>query len=502
MMNRIPKLLIRKRFSIATLSGAALFGIWMAFGISCQFAAGQAEDLDPELLAIINPKIKSAQPIDIQLAADSGLSVYSGEHLILFSDLRDDKKAEDLIRSYDAAVPQWCKYFGVDPEQAVGWKLRAHLLQGPGQVERFQNAKLILEPLPDFAAGYQLDHNIYLYDQPGDYYTRHLLLHEGTHAFMQWFLNGPGAPWYSEGMSELQAVHKKTKDGVTLLHRLKDRSEAPYWGRIKLIKDEFSAGQAMALDDVLAIPYNAFRNVRFYAWSWAACEFFNNHPLSQEAFRDLRNSTTLSYEKFNKTFKEKIKPDWKQLSQDWAIYIDEMEYGFDIAKGRITDAKQKPGGNEDAIQFSIAVDRSWQKTSIAVKAGDKFWIEASGRFRVGQTVVADEKSKSKNDDQAAEPIVYPWRSEADGITLEYYRGQPLGKLQAGILLDDAGPPEANRGDLTNVKLPPVVLPIPVGAGDKEIKIPANGLLCFRINESPAKMDDNQGALDVRCKRLQ
>jgi hypothetical protein len=483
------------------LTLAIALGGWIAAAMTCQTVVGQAEDLDPELLQIINPKIKAAKPIDIQLAADSGLSVYSGEHLILFSDLRDDTKAEDLIRSYDSAVPQWCKYFGIDPDKAVGWKLRAYLLQGPGKVERFKKAKLINQPLPGFAAGYQLDHNIFLYDQPGDYYTRHLLLHEGTHAFMRWFLNGPGAPWYSEGMSELQAVHKKTQSGVALLHRLTDRSEAPYWGRVKLIKDEYAANQAMTLEDVLAIPYNAFRNVRFYAWSWAACEFFNNHPLSQEAFRDLRNSTTLSYEDFNKTFKEKLDPHWKQLSLDWSIFIQEMEYGFDVEQGRITDAQEKPDAG-GTFSFSIAVDRGWQKTAITVKTGEKFTIQASGRFRVGQTVIADEPSPSNDQNAAAQPTIYPWRSEADGITLEYYRGQPLGRLQAGILLADSVLPGTGRANLPNQKLPAVIVPIALGSGAQEIEIPASGVLCFRINESPAKLADNQGALDIRCKRLQ
>lgn len=498
-MNRRSNQLAQKLLALAFFFGCAI-----SSGVACQPAFGQAEDLDPELLQIINPKIKPVKPIDIQLAADSGLSVYSGEHLILFSDLRDDKKAEDLIRSYDSAVPQWCKYFGIDPDKAVGWKLRAFLLQGPGKVERFEKAKLIQQPLPGFAAGYQLDHNIYLYDQPGDYYTRHLLLHEGTHAFMQWFLNGPGAPWYSEGMSELQAVHKKTKNSVALLHRLKNRSEAPFWGRVKLIKDEYAAGQAMTLEDVLAIPYNAFRNVRFYAWSWAACEFFNNHPLSQEAFRDLRNSTTLSYEDFNSTFKQKLDSHWNQLSLDWALFIEEMEYGFDVEKGRISDAQKKPDDG-DLSAFSLAVDRSWQKTGITVRAGEKFAFQASGRFRVGQTVVDDQASTDQN--AAAPPTIYPWRSEANGITIDYYRGQPLGQLQAGILLVDSGSPKAGEGNppdsnLPKSNLPRVILAIPVGAGVPEIEIPANGVLCFRINESPANLSDNQGALDVRCKRLQ
>ena len=178
-----------------------------------------------------------------------------------------------------------------------------------------------------------------------------------------------------------------------------------------------------------------------------------------------------------------------------------MEYGFDVEQGRITDAQEKPDAG-GTFSFSIAVDRGWQKTAITVKTGEKFTIQASGRFRVGQTVIADEPSPSNDQNAAAQPTIYPWRSEADGITLEYYRGQPLGRLQAGILLADSVLPGTGRANLPNQKLPAVIVPIALGSGAQEIEIPASGVLCFRINESPAKLADNQGALDIRCKRLQ
>ena len=107
---------------------------------------------------------------------------------------------------------------------------------------------------------------------------------------MQWFLNGYGAPWFSEGIAELLAVHQGSQKNVKLKHRLASRDDAPYWGRVKLIKDEYKAGVGMTLDDVLAIPGQAFRDVRYYAWSWAGCNFFDNHPLTQEAFNALKQS--------------------------------------------------------------------------------------------------------------------------------------------------------------------------------------------------------------------
>jgi len=450
--------------------------------------------LDASKLTEINPDIPIAADVELQLVVEAGLTVYSGKHLILFSDVRDPDKAHDLIRSYDAAVPQWCEYFGVDVKRTAGWKLRAYLIQGPNQTERFEQAKLFTDKLPPFAAGYQKDHNIFLYDQPGSYYTRHLLLHEGTHAFMQWFLKGYGAPWYSEGIAEKLAVHKRTKDSVKLNHRLASRDDAPYWGRVKLIKDEYAAGDAMTLDDVLAIPGQSFRNVRYYAWSWAGCEFFDNHPLTQQAFKELKQSAADPPEQFNVAFKEKLKPIKDQLIKDWAIFIEEMDYGVEIQRSRIIPATDLDEANAQSHHYSVKTDHGWQQTRLAVAAGDRLKIQSSGRFTVSQTVAprvaADDQLPSAGDP------AYPWYCESNGVTLEYYRGQPLGMLTAGVLFSDS------KRENTKGALAWRVLSIPAAGPEREITIPADGVLCLRINESPAKLNDNKGALDVRCKRLQ
>jgi len=469
--------------------------LYLALLLTCSSQlSAQSDDLDAIKLAKINPNIPIATDVEVRLVTDAGLTVYAGKHLNLYSDIRDADKAYDLVRSYDAAVPQWCEYFGVDVKRTEGWKLRAFLLQGPNQTKRFEQAKLFAKDLPNFAAGYQKDHNIYLYDQPGPYYTRHLLLHEGTHGFMQWFLNGYGAPWFSEGVAELLAVHRGSQKDVKLKHRLASRDEAPYWGRVKLIKDEYKAGDAMTLDDVLAIPGHSFRDVRYYAWAWAGCNFFDNHPLTQDAFKALKQSAAVPTETFNATFKEKLEPHWEQLVKDWSIFIEEMEYGVEIQRSRMIDAVELDKANPENHRYSINAAHGWQQTRLTVKAGDRLVIQSTGRFKVGQTVVP--AKATKDDLSAAGSQIYPWHSEANGVTLEYYRGQPLGMLTAGVLFSDAQLEKATG------QLAWTVRSVPAGGFKREITIPVDGVLCFRINESPAKLSDNQGALDVRCKRLQ
>ena len=66
-------------------------------------------------------------------------------------------------------------------------------------------------------------------------------------------------------------------------------------------------------------------------------------------------------------------------------------------------------------------------------------------------------------------------------------------LDAGILDTDAVSPTDQIAGLLN--------PTPVG-NSIEFRAKSDGMLCFRINESPARMDDNRGALEVIVEKLE
>ncbi len=73
----------------------------------------------------------------------------------------------------------------------------------------------------------------YLYLQPSEYSTRHLLLHEAAHQFHYLASTGnrsPADPWYTEGLAEYFAMHswdgKTLKTGVVPAITLEDRPEA------------------------------------------------------------------------------------------------------------------------------------------------------------------------------------------------------------------------------------------------------------------------------------
>jgi hypothetical protein len=445
---------------------AAVFG-WM-----CATAVGQD---DAAAMTKINPRMNPPLRIDEEVVTASGIQKLTGKHIDLYTDVRDRPDISELVDVFDQAVGQWCEYFSISPSQTAPWRMRAFVIEDRN---RFKTAGLMPDDLPDFLAGFQRGHEIWIYVQPGDYYSRHLLLHEGTHAFMGWFLNGFGSPWYSEGTAELLGINQWQDGKLQLHHHLRDRSEAPYWGRVKIIRREFGEGTTLSLDEVLNISATAFRDVRFYAWSWAACEFLANHQSSRAVFGELDRNAALTSERFNAAVKERLSSQWETLNRDWYVYLSELDYGYDVGKGRLISAN--PILSDDNVtKFEIRADHSWQITSFAVTPGDRVRVTCGSRYQIGKSTK-------------------PWPCEANGITIEYYQGRPLGMLLAGVFDRDA-----DFADNNSVKAEMEGLLQPVEVGQETIvQITKPGVLCFRVNESPAKMRDNQGVLEVTIEKLE
>ena len=353
----------------------------------------------------INPQMPAPMEIDEERVIANGILRIEGKHVVLYTDLREQAEIVELAKVFDLAVPQWCEYFQVDPATAEGWQVNAFVI---GDKKKFVAAGLFPEDLPEFPSGFNRDHNMWVYLQPGNYYTRHLLLHEGTHSFMQWFLQGSGPPWYSEGMAELLAVHRWQEGELELNYNLRSAEEAEYWGRVKIIREDVAAGDSRSLEDVFRMPNQAFRSVRNYAWAWAACKFFSEHPLSRAQFAELESIANDRSGEFSRKFFRTVKNDWPQLKRDWQLFLADMEYGIQIAQLAIIDVEGQGGD-----VFSIDATRGWQKTTFEVKKGQTYEINASGRFQV-----ADDGT--------------PWPCEPGGVTIEYFRGHPLGMLMAGI----------------------------------------------------------------------
>ncbi len=414
-----------------------------------------AQSLEMERL---NRRMPPAMPIDSDRVADAGVFVNRGVHINLYSDLDDETKREEWVDLFDAATIQWCALFDIDSQSAQRWKLTAVIMQNE---TRIGNAGLIPQDLPKFPAGYNRGHEFWVYIQTDDYYTRHLILHEGTHAFMQWFLGSSGPPWYSEGMAEWIALHQWDDQGLKLNHTITDKSLTPGWGRVNLLKKMLAQTPPKSLDDIFETPPTAFRDVNAYAWSWAACEFLANHPLSEQIFAKLPTRLNQPILSFSPRLRSKLEPDWDELTGDWYRYIHEVNYGTDVSAAMLKTARKTPDGS-----FEISATSSWQSTGISVISGDRYRIVGEGQFVVGQTIK-------------------PWRCESGGVTVEYYDGHPLGKLIAAVIT--GGPDKIHQ--------------IPIGSTQTPIVFNQDGILALRINESPARLNDNSGHLKVTIEKI-
>ena len=410
----------------------------------------------------LNPRMPPPMLIDDQRVSDAGVFVSTGKHINLYSDIDDADQRREWVDLFDAATKQWCNLFNVDYETTKPWKMTAIVMQDE---TRIRNAGLIPDDLPEFPAGYNRGHEFWVYLQKDDYYTRHLILHEGTHAFMQWFLGSSGPPWYSEGMAEWIALHHWDGKVLKLNQQITDRSQTPGWGRIRLLETMLAKSNPKSLDDILVTPPTAFRDVNAYAWSWAACEFLAHHPTSKQLFAELPtrlNQLSQPISGFSPRLRRKLDADWSDLTRDWYLYIHEADYGTDIEAARLTPASKNADGS-----FEIAATSSWQSTSIPVKAGESYQITGSGDFIVGQTTK-------------------PWRCESNGVTVQYYDGQPLGKLMATVIGDS----------------PEKITRLPVGLSQEPLRFAHDGVLSLRINESPANLGDNGGSLKVTIEKLE
>jgi hypothetical protein len=402
--------------------------------------------------------------------AAAGIRRLEGQHLVLYTDLPTANDVDELPRVFDAAVPLWCSYFAIEPSKLADWKLVASVMKDK---ERFVGAGLYPQSLPDFHYGFNIGSQIWVYEQQSAYYRRHLLLHEGTHAFMLRWLRGAGPPWYMEGMAELLATHRWESGKLTLGIMPARKEDVPYWGRIKIIKDEVAAGRPLSLIDIMRYDAHAHLQVEAYAWCWAASSFLDQHPLTQSPFRALKTDTRDRTLEFSNRFYEQVKEHWPAIVEDWQIFIFECDYGYDIPRATVqrelTQRKPTVELPPSGATIKLATDRGWQSTGYRLEAGKTYRITAAGQYVL-----------------ATAPK--PWPCDAGGVTIHYCRGKPLGMLLASL------------GDLDGETpaITPLVTPQPIGL-TAEIEPTTSGTLYLKINEPSSGLADNSGTLSVTIR---
>ncbi len=401
-----------------------------------------------------------ARNLDDATIRAAGIRKLVSQHLTLYTDVGSSPAIDELPAVFDLAFPQWCAYFGRDEKKLTDWRINAFLM---ADKERFRPNGFLPDDLPGFLNGRSRGHEFWFNEQTTNFYRRHLLLHEGTHCFMETQFGSCGPPWYMEGMAELLGTHRWENGKLALGIIPASRTDSPGWGRIKYVKEGFAANGGQTLGQIFAFPGNAYLKTEPYDWSWGLATFFDGHPKYRERFRS--GFSEVTERDFSTRFQARFKDDWPRIQEEWQLFIGTMEYGHDLSRTVIDFAPGKPlpaAGDK----IVVAADQGWQNSGVVVEAGKKYRLKATGRFQV----VGGAK---------------PWLSEANGVSLRYYRGNPLGVLLAAVRTDPFTPSE------TSGLLQPTVVGL-----TSEFTPKKSGTLYFKVNDSPAELADNTGTLTV------
>ncbi len=412
------------------------------------------------------------RPIDNASIQSSGIRKLTSNHLVLYTDVPSTPAVDSLPEVFDKAVPRWAAYLGIDAAKTASWQPRAYLISDR---RRFAALGLMPPANDKFENGITFGSEMWLNDQPTDYYRRHLLLHEGTHAFMIAFLGGCGPGWYMEGTAELLGTHRldpKTGE-LTLGIMPRSRDEVLMLGRIKLIQDAVADHRVLTLPTVMQLDNRKQLGNEAYAWCWAAAKFLDSHPRYRDRFRQLR--ANVQDQNFNDIVRKKFAADWANLNAEWQAFIATLDYGFDFDRMAI-DFKSHALMNAGSDYFVIvAADRGWQSSGVLLEAGKAYEVTAKGHYQIA----TEQKDRAEK----------PWPCEPGGVTIDYHDGRPLGMLLGAI---DA------RGGRSPAPGASFAEPFAIGL-HATIKPTASGTLYLRVNNSAGSLDDNGGTLSVTIR---
>ncbi len=386
-----------------------------------------------------------------------------GRFIELTTDLTSREEAETLVASFDAAVPQWASFWNLADEAVEDWKVTAFVMRDK---PRFASQGLIPVRVPNFPYGYALDDSVWVMAQPSQYYTRHLLLHEGAHALSFHCFGGAGPTWFMEGTAELLATHSGQGESIRVLDIPANKSDVPYWGRFTKIGQLRSDAAVVPIEQVMAYPPTLSGDVESYALSWVAASMFATYPQYRRVLEDAASLGRETGDVFNRQIKIRLSKDWPVVDARWRLATNDLDFGFDWQQQRVEISVSDPLWDGKPITLAVQADRGWQSPGVRVPAGAHVNVRATGRITL-----------------ANEPK--PWISEPPGVTIQYVGGRPMGQLIACVL-----PNQPERQDkLTRLDIRSV--------GDQStLRVASHSWLLFKVNDAVGNLDDNAGQYEV------
>jgi len=426
-------------------------------------AAVRAEAAEPTVTAA-DPTIRSL----VASARRAGLRVLEGDHIVLITDrpARAGDGVEDLPSIFDEAFVTWCRHADLDPAEHRDWRACGCLVVDR---ERFHAAGLLPDTVPEFANGFCQRERFWLADQSNPAYRRHLLLHEGVHAFTLTLRSLDTPPWYTEGIAEYLATHRLDDAGHFVPTPLPLRAaDAEQLGRIEKLRTLRIAGTCPGLEDVFATAGEHHRDLSAYAASWAAVALLSEHPDHATPFAAAERGP------LDRAFTERLtrSSDWdaERAVRDFDAFTDEIDYGYDFSRSRVDWSAGQPLTTRQEV--TVASTRGWQNAGWSLRKTERYRIKATGRCAIG---VLEQNPTA--------PSVQ-LETEAEGISLRWYRGRPLGRLLVAQWVEQ--PEDGGR---------PRFVVVADGA-EGEFTAVADGVAFCKINEPPGEMADNDGHLTV------
>lgn len=396
-------------------------------------------------------------------AAD--FQIVSGQYITLKSDISDRDQLTDWVTAFDSAVPQWCKFLGVPVTRLSDWKIDAFVMRDRNRF--IESRDLPIDVRMRF--GYAIHGNIWVMNQKGSYYTRHLLLHEGVHALILELYGVLGPPWYAEGLAETLGVHRMSATGLEVGGVPSSNEVVPYWGRFPLVRKAREQSKVPTLQRLFDLKADWKGDVESYAWAWIAfmllTEYESYRPATIAATEDL----TLTRDRFMQRFQSRLADAWPVVQARWRLLANTIDYGFDWERERCKLSKRDPLWNGQGFTYQVDSSLGWQSCGVRFAPGQTVRLKASGECSMN-------------------PDPQPWLSQPPGVTIRYVNGRPLGQLLYCIL------PNATR---ETEWLEP--LPIASLEANETLKLDQHCWLLFRINDAASEMGDNEGGYQVTIK---
>jgi hypothetical protein len=245
-----------------------------------------------------------------------------------------------------------------------------------------------------------------------------------------------------------------------------DASSVPHWGRFKRLAESTAAKRMPSIKQILRYGNERENRMDRYVWSWAACIYLRNHPVYGPLL-GRASAAPLDYSmKLSEEFEKSLLARWDWVERDWKLFVDDFDFGYQpesnlVALEDVAQDIRESGLSEFTLDTDCA--KGWQLARCYLKAGEQVEIHAQGTYVV----------RSANQEA--------WESSPDGITYEYHRRMPLGKLLGGFVSTDTSAP----------------LEV-FGVGKQAVyEAQRDGWLLFRVNEPVGQRLDNSGTLQVR-----